>query len=58
VWDAARDAVAALAVLDLVGQHGLTRKHVDVLSAPILTVLPELAPLFEPIATTETEPRS
>jgi hypothetical protein len=62
VWDAGRyaagDAAAALVVLDLVGQYGLTRKHIDVLAAPILSVLPELTPLFEPVDHAETEPRS
>jgi hypothetical protein len=52
------DAAAALAVLDLVGRYGLTRKHVDALAAPILTVMPRLGHLFEPIDHTETEPRS
>jgi hypothetical protein len=58
VWDAARDAVAALVVLDLVGQYDLTRGHIDVLTAPLLEVMPELAHLFEPVDIAETEPRS
>jgi hypothetical protein len=58
VWDAARDAVAALAVLDLVGQYDLTRGHIDVLTAPLLEVMPGLAYLFEPVDIAETEPRS
>jgi hypothetical protein len=56
-WGPVWGATAALVVLDLVGQYGLTRKHIDALAAPIMTVMPELAPLFEPIATTETEPQ-
>jgi hypothetical protein len=55
---AACDAVTALVVLDLVGQCGLIRKHIDVLAAPILEVMPELARLFEPVDHSETEPRS
>jgi hypothetical protein len=62
VWDAGRyaagDAAAALVVLDLVGQYGLTRKHIDALAAPILEVMPHLAYLFEPVNHSETEPRS
>jgi hypothetical protein len=45
--DAARDAAMALVVLDLVGRYGLTREHIDVLAAPILTVMPHLGHLFE-----------
>jgi hypothetical protein len=58
VWDAAWIAAAALVVLDLVGRHGLTREHVDTLATPILTALPGLGYLFEPVDTTETEPHS
>jgi hypothetical protein len=46
-WDSALGAVTALVVLDLVGRHGLAREHIDTLAAPILTVLPHLAYLFE-----------
>jgi hypothetical protein len=55
---AAGDAASALIVLDLVGQYGLARKHIDVLAAPTLTALPGLAYLFEPVDIAETEPRS
>jgi hypothetical protein len=45
----AHDPAAALVVLDLVGQYGLTREHVDTLAAPILTVMPGLGYLFEAV---------
>jgi hypothetical protein len=57
-WDSAWDAVAALVVLDLVGQYGLTRKHIDALAAPILSALPHLGHLFESVDIAETEPHS
>lgn len=37
-WAAARDAAAALVVADLVGQHGLTQEHVDLLLGPWIEV--------------------
>jgi hypothetical protein len=55
---AVRGAVAALVVLDLVGQYGLEREHIDALCAPMLKIMPELAHLFEPADIAETEPRS
>ena len=43
---AARDAALALVVADLVGQHGLTRDHLDVLTAPARTI-PRLAAIID-----------
>ena len=43
---AARDAVRALVVADLVGQHNLTREHLDTLTAPARTV-PRLAAIID-----------
>ena len=40
------DAVLALVVADLVGQHGLTRDHLDVLTAPARTI-PRLASIID-----------
>ena len=38
-WYATRDAVQALAVRDLVGQHGFTQEHYDALVGPWETVM-------------------
>ena len=37
-WDAAMGDALALVVADLVGQYGLTREHLDVLTAPARTI--------------------
>ena len=39
VWAAARDAVVALAVRDLIGQHGFTQEHYDILVGPWESVI-------------------
>ena len=50
VWDAALDAALdaarALVVADLVGQYGLTRGHLDVLTGPARTV-PRLSTIID-----------
>ena len=38
-WDAAGDAAIAVAVSDLVGQHGITQDHIDILMQPWVDVL-------------------
>ena len=38
-WAAARDAARALAVRDLIGQHGLTQQHYDTLTGPWAAVI-------------------
>lgn len=45
-WYAVQDAVLVLAVADLVGQHGLTREHLDTLTAPAC-VVPRLAEIID-----------
>ena len=46
VQAAVRDAARALVVADLVGQYGLTRGHLDTLTAPARTV-PRLAKIID-----------
>ena len=54
MWDAtpiaahtaARDAMLALVVADLVGQYGLTRDHLDILTAPARTI-PRLSAVID-----------
>ena len=43
---AARDAVRALVAADLVGEHGLTRDHLDTLTGPAC-VVPRLAAIID-----------
>ena len=45
-WDAAMGAALALVVADLVGQHGLTRERLYVLTAPA-RVVPRLASVID-----------
>jgi hypothetical protein len=51
-WDAARAAARALAVRDLIGQHGFTQEHYDTLTRPWRTVIgplhPDDAPMGDP----------
>ena len=46
VHAAIQDAALAVVVADLVGQHGLTREHLDTLTAPARTI-PRLAKIIE-----------
>ena len=48
----AQDAALALAVADLVGQHGLTREHLDVLTGPARTI-PRLAKIIDRVLPTK-----
>ena len=41
-WIAARDAAAAASVADLIGTHGYTRQHHDVLVGPFVAVFGDL----------------
>ena len=50
---AVRDAALALVVADLVGQHGLTREHLDVLAGPA-RVVPRLATIIDRALSTES----
>ena len=43
-WDAARDAARALAVRDLIGQHGFTQDHYDLLTGPWRSVIGPVHP--------------
>ena len=45
-WYAVRDAALAIVVVDLVGQHGLTRDHLDTLTGPA-RVVPRLAKIID-----------
>lgn len=45
-WVAAGEATRALVVADLVGQYGLTREHLDVLTGPA-RVVPRLASIID-----------
>ena len=53
VRDAVLDAVLALVVADLVGQHGLTREHLDILTARA-RVVPRLATIIDRALPTTT----
>ena len=52
-WGAAWYAALAVVVADLVGQHGLTREHLDTLTAPARTI-PRLAKIIEWALPTES----
>jgi hypothetical protein len=43
-WDTARDAAWGLVVRDLIGQHGFTQAHYDLLTQPWATVIGKVHP--------------
>jgi hypothetical protein len=48
--DAARDAAWALSVRDLIGQHGFTQAHYDLLTAPWVKVMGPVHPDDKPVS--------
>jgi hypothetical protein len=49
-WDAAGDAAWALGVRDLIGQHGFTQAHYDLLTAPWVKVMGPVHPDDKPVS--------